>query len=100
MKPSPTTLGNTNWGARLSRMVGGWDVSGFYYRSMDVAQTFYFTGLSGGQAEFQPRHERLRQVGATVTKDFGDFVLKDSFLKQFFGWHSSQKCHLMRHVLI
>ena len=70
------SLGNTNWGARLSRMVGGWDVSGFYYRSMDVAQTFYFTGLSGGQAEFQPRHERISQVGATVTKDFGDFVLK------------------------
>lgn len=75
VKPD-NSLGNTNWGARLSRMVGGWDLSGFYYRSMDVAQTFYFNGFSSGQAEFQPRHERINQLGGTVTKDFGDFVLK------------------------
>ncbi|WP_374262853.1 DUF1302 family protein [Zoogloea sp.] len=75
VKPD-NSLGNTNWGGRLSRMVGGWDLSGFYYRSMDVAQTFYFTGFNGMQPEFQPRHERISQAGGTVAKDLGDFVLK------------------------
>jgi len=68
---------NSNWGGRVSRLVGGWDLSAFYYRSLDVAQTFYLTG--GGtplQPEFQPRHERITQVGGTLAKDFGDFVLK------------------------
>lgn len=70
VKPD-NTLGNGNWGARLSRLVGGWDVSGFYYRSLDVAQTFYQIGN-----EFEPRHERITQIGGTMAKDFGEFVLK------------------------
>ena len=70
VKPD-NTLGNSNWGARLSRLVGGWDVSGFYYRSLDVAQTFYQIGN-----EFEPRHDRITQIGGTMAKDFGEFVLK------------------------
>lgn len=70
VKPD-NTLGNGNWGARLSRLVGGWDVSGFYYRSLDVAQTFYQIGN-----EFEPRHDRITQIGGTMAKDFGEFVLK------------------------
>ena len=76
VKPG-NSLGNTNWGGRVSRLVGGWDLSGFYYRSLDVAQTFYVTGVNdAGIPEFQPRHDRISQVGGTVAKDFGDFVLK------------------------
>jgi hypothetical protein len=71
VKPD-SSLGNTNWGGRLSRLVGGWDLSGFYYRSLDVAPTFYVVGAN----EFQPRHERISQLGGTLAKDFGDFVLK------------------------
>lgn len=71
VKPD-SSLGNTNWGGRLSRLIGGWDVSGFYYRSLDVAQTFYVVGPN----EFQPRHDRISQAGGTVAKDFGEFVLK------------------------
>jgi hypothetical protein len=71
VKPD-SSLGNTNWGGRLSRLVGGWDLSGFYYRSMDVAPTFYVVGIN----EFQPRHERIAQLGGTFAKDFGDLVLK------------------------
>lgn len=70
VKPDNTPA-NSNWGVRLSRMVGGWDLSGFYYRSLDVAQTFYQIGN-----EFQPRHDRITQVGGTMAKDFGEFVLK------------------------
>jgi len=76
VKPD-NSLGNTNWGGRVSRLVGGWDVSGFYYRSLDVAQTFYVTGATpGGLPIFQPRHDRISQVGGTLAKDFGSFVLK------------------------
>ena len=32
-------LGNSNWGARLSALVSGWDMSAFFYRSVDVAPT-------------------------------------------------------------
>ena len=64
--------GNSNWGGRVSRLIGGWDVSGFYYRSLDVAQTFYVVGPN----EFQPRHDRISQLGGTFAKDFGEFVLK------------------------
>lgn len=71
VKPD-ASLGNTNWGGRLSRLIGGWDVSGFYYRSLDVAQTFYAVGVN----DFQPRHDRIAQIGGTVAKDFGEFVLK------------------------
>lgn len=75
VKPD-NSLGNTNWGGRLSRLIGGWDLSAFYYRSLDVAQTFYVTGFNGLQPEFQPRHDRISQTGGTLAKDFGAFVLK------------------------
>ena len=75
VKPD-NSLGNTNWGGRLSRLIGGWDLSAFYYRSLDVAQTFYVTGFNGLQPEFQPRHDRISQLGGTFAKDFGEFVLK------------------------
>ncbi|MDD3352531.1 DUF1302 family protein [Zoogloea sp.] len=70
------SLGNTNWGGRLSRMIGGWDMSGFYYRSMDVSPAFY---LEAGA--LQARHERINQLGGTLTKDFGDFVLKGEVVR-------------------
>ncbi|WP_141348794.1 DUF1302 family protein [Zoogloea ramigera] len=73
VKPD-NTLANSNWGARLSRQFGGWDMSGFYYRSLDVAQTFYQVGSFGN--EFEPRHDRITQIGGTMAKDFGEFVLK------------------------
>lgn len=65
-------LGNTNWGVRLSTLKAGWDVSGFYYRSMDRSQTYY--PMPDGS--FEPRHDPIQQLGGTLTKDFGEFVLK------------------------
>ena len=67
-------LGNMNWGLRASALVNGWDFSGFYYRSTDVQQTFYRSSVS--PLTFTPKHERIRQIGATFSKDFGQFVLK------------------------
>lgn len=72
-KPS-NRLGNMNWGLRGSTLINGWDVSAFYYRSTDITQTFYRTSVA--PLVFEPRHDRIRQIGATFSKDMGNFVLK------------------------
>ena len=66
------SIDNGNWGARISHLVGGWDLSAFYYRSYDISPTLY--AYTPGEASL--RHERLHQVGGTFSKDMGSFVLK------------------------
>ncbi len=68
-------LSHTNYGLRLSTLKHGWDVSGFYYRSLDREPTFY-REFTGGGASFQARHDRIDQWGGTLAKDFGAAVLK------------------------
>ncbi len=70
-KPA-TRFEHGNFGLRLSQLSKGWDVSGFYYTSMDSAPTFYWTG----PFSITPKHERIHQLGGTLAKDFRDFVLK------------------------
>lgn len=69
---------NMNYGLRLSTLKNGWDVSGFYYRSTDINQTFYRDIVTGPTPAFifQAKHDRIHQVGSTLAKDFGDVVLK------------------------
>jgi hypothetical protein len=66
---------NMNYGLRLSTLKNGWDISGFYYRSTDVAPTFY-RQFDGPTTVYQARHDRIHQYGGTLSKDFGDMVLK------------------------
>ncbi|MDQ6621674.1 MAG: hypothetical protein M3Z31_18620 [Pseudomonadota bacterium] len=72
------SLQNTNYGARLSTLRNGWDVSAFYYRSMDASPTFYREVVLAPEPTYvyQARHDRIQQWGATIAKDFGAFVLK------------------------
>lgn len=73
------TLAHTNFGARLSRLVQGWDISGFFYSSMSSAPTLYRDPVVPSVPQtytFTPRHDRIRQVGGTLAKDLIDFVLK------------------------
>ena len=71
------TLGNSNYGIRLSTLKSGWDISGFAYSSMDVGQTFYRDASSiPGTWVYQAKHDRIQQFGGTLAKDFGDVVLK------------------------
>lgn len=71
------SLSHGNYGIRLSTLKYGWDVSGFAYSSMDVAQTFYRDSVSvPGTFIYQARHDRIQQYGGTLAKDFGDIVLK------------------------
>lgn len=68
---------NMNYGLRLSTLKQGWDISGFYYRSSDVSQTFYrrFEAPTNTFI-YQARHDRIHQMGGTLSKDFGDIVFK------------------------
>jgi hypothetical protein len=71
-------LSHTNYGARFSYLKNGWDLSAFYYGSMD-SQAAYFRRIDDGPEPayiYQARHERINQYGGTLAKDFGDFVLK------------------------
>jgi hypothetical protein len=73
----PQSIGNTNYGARVSKLVRGWDLSGFYYSSMSTSPTLYRTVelAPAPTVVFEPRHDRIRQGGATLSKDFGTVVL-------------------------
>lgn len=66
------SLEHSNFGVRVSTLKEGWDLSGFYYTSMNSAPTFYRTGVN----TFTPRHDRIWQLGGTLGKGFGDSVFK------------------------
>ena len=72
------TLSNTNYGVRASHLYKGWDMAAFYYSSMSSYPTFYRQMVAGPNptVEFTPRHDRIWQAGATVTKDFASVVLR------------------------
>lgn len=69
---------NSNYGLRLSALKNGWDVSSFYYHSLDSAPTFFRDIITGPAPVFiyQARHEQIDQVGGTFAKDFDSMVLK------------------------
>ena len=71
-------LSNSNYGVRANTLISGWDLAAFYYRSYNAQPTFYREPASSPDQPFlfQPRHDRIWQVGGTVSKDFGDFVLR------------------------
>jgi hypothetical protein len=71
-------VANTNYGIRLSWLHNGWDVSGFYYRSMDASATFYREVVDDPAPAFlyQARHDRISQWGGTLAKDLGLGVFK------------------------
>lgn len=71
----PTGLDEAAYGARLSWIKNGWDVSGFYYTANDPAAAFSRqTSLT--TITYLPIHQRIHQLGATLGKDLGPMVLK------------------------
>jgi hypothetical protein len=68
-------LSNSNYGLRLGTLVKGWDMSAFYYRSLDVNPTFS-RQIVGATAVYTPEHDWIHQYGATLSKDFGSVLLK------------------------
>lgn len=71
-------LGNSNFGLRANTLAAGWDVAAFYYRSFSTQPTFYRmpSSVETEPFVFEPRYDRIWQLGGTVSKDLGDFVLR------------------------
>ena len=69
---------NFAYGARASYIKNGWDGALYYYRSTSASPTFYRQIITSPAPTYvyQPRHDRIWQAGATLAKDFGDFVFK------------------------
>jgi len=72
------SLNNSNYGIRANTLVSGWDLSAFYYRSFSTSPTFYRVPGDGPAQPFvfQPRYDRIWQVGGTLGKDLGPAVLR------------------------
>ncbi len=68
----------SGYGLRLSYVQAGWDTSLFYYSSMDAQATFFRRIVTAPTPTvvYQPDHDRIHQIGATVTKDFAATLLK------------------------
>ncbi len=77
---SRRNVANSNYGIRLSHLINGWDISAFYYNSLDASSTFYRVSGPAEPIVFQPRHDRIDQAGATLAKDFGSVVLKGELI--------------------
>ncbi len=88
---SGRNVGNSNYGVRLSHLINGWDISGFYYHSLDSSPTFYRVGGPAEPLVFQPRHDEIDQVGGTLAKDFGSIVLKGELI-----YTNGRKFNVMR----
>lgn len=77
---SGRNLANSNYGIRLSQLIRGWDISAFYYHSLDASPTFYRVSQPDEPLLFQARHGQVDQAGGTLTKDLGGAVLKAEFV--------------------
>lgn len=77
VKPS-RSLSNSNGGLRIGLLKKGWDVSGFYYASVDATPHFTrsIENIPGPTVVYTPRHGRIQQTGATLAKDLGRVVVK------------------------
>lgn len=66
-------LSNSAYGLRLSYLHNGWDMSGFYYRSVDASAAFFRDVVAGPTPllVYRPQHKKIHQLGATLAKDLG-----------------------------
>jgi len=82
-------LSNGAYGLRLSMLKRGWDISGFYYSSMDATPSF-FSQLETGpttRLTITPEHDRIHQLGATLAKDFGIILLRSEVVYTRDRWY-------------
>lgn len=77
LKPAGS-LNDSGYGLRLSYLMAGWDLSGFFYSSMDSSPTFFRTIVNTPVSTFvyTPSHDRIKQYGMTFSKDFTSLVLR------------------------
>ena len=73
---SGRNIANSNYGFRLSQLKNGWDMTAFYYHSLDASSTFYRVSGPPSLLFFSRAMTRSIRPVATVTKDFGSVVFK------------------------
>lgn len=78
---------NTELGFRSSRLIHGWDLSGFYLYDLDNSPVPYrSTSLNPPGSEntvtitYRPSYERVHRLGMTFSKDYLDAILKGEFI--------------------
>jgi hypothetical protein len=81
------SLSNSAYGLRLSMLKAGWDVSGFFYHSVD-ASPFFTRSFENGQTVITPEHDKIDQLGSTLAKDFGAVLLKAEAIYTWNRWFS------------
>lgn len=71
-------MSKQNVGLRAGFLRGGWDVSGFAYRSLDSSASFRREIVTSPVPTlvYTPIHQMITQYGATASKDLGDFIVK------------------------
>ena len=79
-------LSNGAYGLRLSMLKAGWDVSGFFYHSVDAAPFFSRSVNNNGQTIIRPEHDKIDQLGTTLAKDFGAVLLKAEAIYTWNRW--------------
>lgn len=82
------SLADSNYGVRVGNLIDGWDLSGFYYRSLD-AQASYFRSVTGTGLVFQPSHTWIHQYGGTFSKDVGFGVFRGEAVYTIDRLHST-----------
>jgi len=62
----------------LGYLLKGWDLTGFYYDSINSAPAFFRQTINAPNPtlSYTPDHRRIHQLGGTVSKDFQSFVLR------------------------
>jgi hypothetical protein len=76
---------NGVYGFRLSQMMSGWDLGGFYLYGYDYSPTFFRRIEIDPESQqitvnVMPEMTRKRTIGATFSKDFQGVVLKGEFV--------------------
>ena len=79
-------LSNGAYGLRLSMLKAGWDISGFFYHSVDAAPFFSRSVNNNGQTVLTPEHDKIDQLGTTLAKDFGAVLLKAEVIYTWNRW--------------
>jgi len=71
----PRSISNSEAGARVGYLMGGWDLGAFYFYTWDKFPVPYRT-ISGSTYNFVPQYRRAHIVGTSFSKEINDIVLK------------------------
>lgn len=94
-----TTLGNSQVGLRYQHTLGGWDLTGNYFRGWEDLPTPFLgqpaSGTPPGRTLLEPRHVRREVIGGTATTARGPVVFRFEA-----GWNRHRPVALQPQALL